>query len=73
MLVAGDPDIPGPGGFRRAPARVTWPDGRCFAITVAPGRALHGHVERWYRWTVRTASPAPPTPACATHWSTRDC
>ncbi|MFD5411899.1 Fic family protein [Streptomyces nojiriensis] len=58
MLVAGDPDIPGPGGFRRAPARVTWPDGRRFAITVAPGRALHGHVERWYRWTVRTASPA---------------
>ncbi|GLX38382.1 hypothetical protein Sros01_44550 [Streptomyces roseochromogenus] len=58
MLVAADPNIPGPGGFRRTPARVTWPDGRRFAIAVAPGRALHGHVERWYRWAVRTASPA---------------
>ncbi|MFJ8165903.1 Fic family protein [Streptomyces sp. NPDC096136] len=58
MLVAGDPNIPGPGGFRRAPARITWPDGRRFAVAVAPGRALHGHVERWYRWAVRTASPA---------------
>ncbi|MFI8392294.1 Fic family protein [Streptomyces sp. NPDC085540] len=58
MLVAGDPNVPGPGGFRRAPARITWPDGRRFAITVAPGRALHGHVERWYRWAVRSASPA---------------
>ncbi|MFE2143563.1 Fic family protein, partial [Streptomyces sp. NPDC059456] len=58
MLVAGDPSIPGPGGFRRAPARVIWPDGQRFAVTVAPGRALHGHVERWYRWAVGTASPA---------------
>ncbi|MET8753986.1 Fic family protein [Streptomyces sp. NPDC004667] len=58
MLVAADPSIPGPGGFRRSPARVTWPDGQRFAIAVAPGRALHGHVERWYRWAVGTASPA---------------
>ncbi|MEU9131088.1 Fic family protein [Kitasatospora sp. NPDC048540] len=58
LLVAADPDIPGPGGFRRTTARVTWPDGSRFVIAVAPGRALHGQLERWYRWAVAGASPA---------------
>ncbi|MFJ1702640.1 Fic family protein [Kitasatospora sp. NPDC088346] len=57
LLVAGDPNIPGGGGFRRTTARVTWPDGSRFVIAVAPGRALHGHLERWYRWTTGTDSP----------------
>ncbi|MER5966417.1 Fic family protein [Streptomyces sp. NPDC002057] len=58
LLVAGDPSIPGPGGLRRSTASVTWADGRVFTIAVTPGRDLHGHVERWYRWAVRTTSPA---------------
>ncbi|MEV4611104.1 Fic family protein [Kitasatospora sp. NPDC049258] len=58
LLVAADPDIPGAGGLRRTTARVTWPDGSRFVIAVAPGRALHGHLERWYRWTVAGTSPA---------------
>ncbi|MFJ8628401.1 Fic family protein [Kitasatospora sp. NPDC093550] len=58
LLVAADPDVPGRGGFRRTPATVTWPDGQRFVVAVAPGRALHGHVERWYRWGTRTTSPA---------------
>jgi fido (protein-threonine AMPylation protein) len=57
LLAAADPNIPGQGGFRRSPARVTWADGRRFAIDVAPGRVLRGHVERWYRWATLTTSP----------------
>ncbi|WP_159043142.1 MULTISPECIES: Fic family protein [unclassified Streptomyces] len=58
LIVAGDPSIPGPGGLRRSTARITWADGQVFAIEVAPGRELRGHVERWYRWAVRTTAPA---------------
>ncbi|MFJ8432136.1 Fic family protein [Kitasatospora sp. NPDC094019] len=58
LLVAADPNIPGGGGFRRATARITWPDGQRFVITVAPGRPLLGQMERWYRWGTRTSSPA---------------
>ncbi|GJF31352.1 hypothetical protein KNE206_40520 [Kitasatospora sp. NE20-6] len=58
LLVTGDPGVPGGGGYRRAPATVTWPDGSRFGIDVAPGRALNGHVDRWYRWAIRTTSPA---------------
>ncbi|MEV0191320.1 Fic family protein [Kitasatospora purpeofusca] len=58
LLVAADPNIPGGGGFRRTTARITWPDGQRFVVTVAPGRPLLGHMERWYRWGARTSSPA---------------
>ncbi|MFD7612392.1 Fic family protein [Streptomyces sp. NPDC059828] len=58
LLVHGDPSIPGGGGLRHAPAKVTWADGRCFAIDVAPGRPLRHHVERWHQWGTRTTSPA---------------
>ncbi|MFJ5073155.1 Fic family protein [Streptomyces sp. NPDC088553] len=58
LIVAGDPSIPGPGGLRRSTARITWADGQVFAVTVAPGRELRGHVERWYRWAVRTTAPS---------------
>ncbi|CAN3979457.1 Fic family protein [Kitasatospora purpeofusca] len=63
LLVAADPNIPGGGGFRRTTARITWPDGQRFVVAVAPGRPLHGHIERWYRWGVRTTSPALDTAA----------
>ncbi|MEE1820166.1 Fic family protein [Streptomyces sp. SP18ES09] len=58
MIVAGDPNIPSPGGFRRSASRVVWDDGRTFAIAVAPGRELRGHMDRWYRWATRTTAPA---------------
>ncbi|MGW4648222.1 Fic family protein [Kitasatospora sp. NPDC004289] len=58
LLLAGDPNVPGGGGFRRTPATVTWPDGQRFVVAVAPGRPLLGQVERWYRWGTRTGSPA---------------
>lgn len=57
LLTAADPNIPGRGGFRRSAATVTWADGRRFAIDVPPGKALRGHVERWFRWGTRTTSP----------------
>ncbi|WP_405721614.1 Fic family protein [Streptomyces sp. NBC_01537] len=57
LIAAADPNIPGRGGFRRSAATVTWTDGRRFAIDVPPGRALRGHVERWFRWGTRTTSP----------------
>ncbi|MFD7570212.1 Fic family protein [Streptomyces sp. NPDC059810] len=58
LIVAGDPSIPGPGGLRRSSARITWADGQVFALTVAPGRELRDHVERWYRWAIHTTAPA---------------
>ncbi|WP_157536650.1 Fic family protein [Kitasatospora mediocidica] len=55
-LVAGDPNIPSPGGFRRSKARVTWPDGRVVIVPVAPGAELRTHVERWNAWGTATVS-----------------
>ncbi|MEK9520470.1 Fic family protein [Streptomyces venezuelae] len=58
LIVADDPSIPGPGGLRRSAARITWDDGQVYAVAVAPGRELRDHVERWYRWAVRTTAPS---------------
>ncbi|MFF4817601.1 Fic family protein [Kitasatospora sp. NPDC001309] len=57
MLVAGDPNIPDGGGFRRGGSRVDWPDGRRFVMAVRPGGELRDHVRRWYEWGTRTTSP----------------
>ncbi|MFJ4677425.1 Fic family protein [Kitasatospora sp. NPDC088783] len=57
LLVAADPNIPGTGGFRNATARVNWPDGQRFVMTVRPGRDLRDHVRRWHEWGTRTTSP----------------
>ncbi|MEV4560500.1 Fic family protein [Kitasatospora sp. NPDC049285] len=56
LLIAGDPNIPSPGGFRRSRAVVTWDDGRVFAIDAAADE-LREHLERWYAWGTRTTSP----------------
>ncbi|MYS09684.1 hypothetical protein GTW71_25360, partial [Streptomyces sp. SID6041] len=58
LIVADDPSVPGPGGLRRSTARITWDDGQVYAVAVAPGRELRDHVERWYRWAVRTTAPS---------------
>lgn len=57
LIAAGDPSIPGGGGFRRSAAVITWDDGQRFTIDAAPGRPLRGHLERWHRWAETTTSP----------------
>jgi fido (protein-threonine AMPylation protein) len=57
LLIADDPNIVAPGGFRRTRSEVRWADGQIHTVPVAPGAELRDHMERWYQWGTRTASP----------------
>ncbi|GAA2829815.1 hypothetical protein GCM10010441_62920 [Kitasatospora paracochleata] len=56
LLIAGDPNITAPGGFRRMTVNVTWADGQVFSIATAPGAPLQEQVERWHHWGTRTTA-----------------
>ncbi|MFJ5552288.1 Fic family protein [Streptomyces sp. NPDC093225] len=56
MLIAGDPNITAPGGFRRSAATVTWPDGQTFSIATAAGAQLRERIGYWHRWGARTTA-----------------
>ncbi|MER7537066.1 Fic family protein [Streptomyces sp. NPDC097704] len=56
MLIAGDPNITAPGGFRRAPMTVTWPDGQTFSIATAAGAQLRERIAYWHHWGTRTTA-----------------
>ncbi|MCF3181627.1 Fic family protein [Streptomyces polychromogenes] len=56
LLVAGDPNITAPGGFRRAPMTITWPDGQTFSIATAAGAQLRERIENWHHWGTRTTA-----------------
>ncbi|MFH7596329.1 Fic family protein [Streptomyces racemochromogenes] len=57
LLIAGDPNIGAPGGFRRAPMTITWPDGQTFSIATQAGARLRERMERWHHWGTRTTAP----------------
>ena len=63
LLVAGDPNIPARGRFRRSRATVIWPDGRVVDVPVEPGAELREHMERWHGWG--SATVAAPLDAAA--------
>ncbi|MER7465834.1 Fic family protein [Streptomyces sp. NPDC097981] len=56
LLIAGDPNITAPGGFRRSSATVTWPDGQAFSITTGAGAQLRERIEYWHHWGTRTTA-----------------
>ncbi|MFB9369767.1 Fic family protein [Kitasatospora albolonga] len=56
MLVAGDPNITQPGGFRRGVSTVTWRDGEKFTIATAPGSELRDRIAYWHHWGTHTTA-----------------
>ncbi|MER5642243.1 Fic family protein, partial [Kitasatospora sp. NPDC002227] len=56
LLIAGDPNITAPGGFRSTPMTITWPDGQRFSVATEAGPQLTERMEHWHHWGTHTTS-----------------
>ncbi|MCG6496676.1 Fic family protein [Kitasatospora sp. A2-31] len=56
MLIAGDPNITAPGGYRRSASTVTWSDGQTFSIATEAGAQLKERMEHWHHWGTHTTA-----------------